>query len=66
MCFGRGFSSSLRGRTAGEGKPMKSFALFLAVLLFAGPAVAGDVDIAVGPGGQHQHPADALAVANAD
>ena len=45
---------------------MKSFALFLAVLLFAGPAVAGDVDIAVGPGGQHQHPADALAVANAN
>jgi len=45
---------------------MKSFALFLAVLLFAGPAAAGDVDIAVGPGGRHQHPADALAVANAN
>lgn len=45
---------------------MKSFALSLAILLLTTPALAGEVVITVGPGGQYQHLADAVAVANAD
>ena len=45
---------------------MQKLALFLALALLAGPALAGQVDITVGPGGQYQHLSDAVAVANAN
>jgi hypothetical protein len=45
---------------------MKGFALFLAMSLLASPSLAGEVDFSVGSGGQYQHLADAVAVANAD
>ena len=48
------------------GGTMQKLALFLALALLAGPALAGEVDITVGPGGQYQHLSDAVAVANAD
>ena len=45
---------------------MKSCALLLAVSLLAAPALADDVVITVGPGGQFQRLTDAVVAANAD
>lgn len=45
---------------------MKSLVLVLAMSLLEASALAGEVVISVGPGGQYQHLHDAVAVANAD
>lgn len=45
---------------------MKRCALILVIALLARPAVADEVVITVGPGGQYQHLADAVAFANGD
>ena len=46
---------------------MRKLLMCLAMASFAqAQALAGEVDIAVGPGGQYQHLADAVAVANSD
>jgi hypothetical protein len=58
--------SGARTAKTGEHEPMQKLGLFLALALLAGPALAGEVDISVGPGGQYQHLRDAVAVANAD
>jgi glyoxylase-like metal-dependent hydrolase (beta-lactamase superfamily II) len=45
---------------------MKSLVLVLTMPLLATPALAGEVVISAGSGGQYQHLHDAVAAANAD